>query len=361
VSTSRPDVSVVTVAHDVADARLHREVAALLRAGLTVEVIGLGDAAGGPSGADVRTSDRRGRARRLGAALTAPFQARGRVLLVLDPDVVPVARLRGLGRGRAVVADVHEDYADLARDRSWSSGAAGPVVRGVLSAVSRLAAGADLTVVADEHVPPGAARRRLVVRNLPDPAMLPAPAPREERPRALYVGDVRRSRGLDTMLETLELAPSWTLDVVGPVAAADQERLDRWRAASPAADRLRLHGRMPPEQAWALAAGAWAGLCLLDDTPAFRAAVPSKVYEYLACGLPAVVTDLPRQAALVREAGGGEVVASAAQAAATLERWAADPAQLDVLALSGRAWAERELSAAGYDELADLVRALARR
>ncbi|NUR30435.1 MAG: hypothetical protein HOV83_32045, partial [Catenulispora sp.] len=36
------DVSIITGGHDVADARLHRLAAALRRAGLAVEVIGLG-------------------------------------------------------------------------------------------------------------------------------------------------------------------------------------------------------------------------------------------------------------------------------------------------------------------------------
>lgn len=328
--------------------------------GLRVEVLALGDPAAGPSEALVRTHQRRGAAGRASDALLRPWTAHGRVIVVLDPDAVPVARLAGAVLRRPVVVDVHEDYAALARDRSWSSGAAGPVVRGVLSGVTRLSRGAALTVVADEQVPPYSARHRLVVRNLPDTAMLPAPAPRSAEPRALYVGDVRRSRGLFAMLDTLELAPSWTLDVVGPVAAADRPELDAWVVSSPAATRVRFHGRRPPREAWALASGAWAGLSLLEATPAFLAAVPSKVYEYLACGLAAVVTPLPRQAELVTAAGAGAVVASPTAAAAVLESWAADPALVEPLSAAARAWADRELSSAGYDELAARVAALAR-
>ena len=344
----------------MADARLHRQVAAFRRAGLRVEVLALGDPAAGPTDARVLTRPRRGAAGRASDALLRPWTAHGRVIVVLDPDAVPAARLAGAVLRRAVVVDVHEDYAELARDRSWSSGAAGPVVRGVLAGVTRLASGADLTVVADEQVPPRTARRRLVLRNLPDVSMLPSPAPRDPAPRALYVGDVRRSRGLFAMLETLERAPSWTLDVVGPVAAADQAALDAWLASSPAAARVRLHGRRPPAESWALASGAWAGLSLLEATPAFVAALPSKVYEYLACGLAAVVTPLPRQAELVRGAGTGAVVDSPAAAAEVLEAWAADPASLDPVAAAARSWADRELSGAAYDELAARVAALAR-
>ena len=48
-SGSGYDVSLVTSGHDVADARLHRLVAALTDSGLTVEVIGLGDPAAAPA------------------------------------------------------------------------------------------------------------------------------------------------------------------------------------------------------------------------------------------------------------------------------------------------------------------------
>jgi glycosyltransferase involved in cell wall biosynthesis len=323
-------------------------------------VLALGDPATGPQGSAVRTHPRRGGVGRAADALLRPWSARGRVIVVLDPDAVPAARAAGAVLRRPVVVDVHEDYAELARDRSWSSGAVGPVVRGVLSGVTRLSRGAALTVVADEQVPPASARQRLVLRNLPDLSMLPAPAPRDSAPRALYVGDVRASRGLFAMLDALELAVSWTLDVVGPVAAADEDELARRLAASPAAPRIRFHGRRPPVEAWALASGAWAGLSLLEPTPAFVAAVPSKVYEYLACGLAAVVSPLPRQAELVRAAAAGAVVGTAREAADVLERWAASPGLVEPLEAAARAWAARELGTSAYDDFAARVATLAR-
>jgi hypothetical protein len=72
------------------------------------------------------------------------------------------------------------------------------------------------------------------------------------------------------------------------------------------------------------------------------------------------VTPLPRQAELVRAAGAGAVVASAAAAAEVLESWAADPSLVEPLSRAARAWAARELTTAAYDELAARVAALAR-
>ncbi|GAB47083.1 glycosyltransferase [Mobilicoccus pelagius] len=339
------DVSILTSGHDVADARLHREAAALVAEGLSVEVLGLGDAADGPPDTTVRTWPRAGGVRRAGLAARMAAQAGGRVLVSLDPDSALAAHTAVLASGRELVVDVHEDYAALLADRAWASsfgGLAGRAGHEVVRAFQRIAGRAALTVVADEHVPPLRARRRLVLPNDPDVSMLPEPAEPEATPRALYIGDVRTSRGLLVMLAALRAAPTWRLDVVGPVAPADQDALDALLAAdTDLAARVTFHGRRPPREAWCLARGAWAGLLLLHDTPAFREALPSKVGEYLACGLPVVTTDLPRQAAVVRGSAGhgavgvvvpvGEDEAVGAAVAEHLRAWAADPASLHAM------------------------------
>jgi glycosyltransferase involved in cell wall biosynthesis len=358
----RPDVTIATSGHDVADGRLHREVEALSRAGLSVELLGLGDPAGAPAAASVRTWPRRGKVSRLLLATTLPWRARGRVLLTLDPDVVPVAWLRTrYGRWRLVV-DVHEDYLALLQDRPWARSFVGVGARMLVRVANLLAGQADLTVLADVHLPPERARHALVVPNIPVRSDVSSRTPLDPVPRAIYVGDVRRSRGLRTMLYAIEQAPGWSLDVVGPVAAVDREWLARWRATSPAAGRVRFHDRRPPRQAWSLARGAWAGLVLLDDTPAFRAAVPSKLYEYLANGLAVVATPLPRVQQIITQSGAGVTVSDAAEASATLRAWSADPdavAQRQQAALS---WARRNLDGMSpFDELAAAVRRLAGR
>jgi glycosyltransferase involved in cell wall biosynthesis len=165
------------------------------------------------------------------------------------------------------------------------------------------------------------------------------------------------------MFDAIRAAPGWLLDLVGPVAPADEDRLrsvlqdDRGLAA-----RVRLHGRLEPRASWALAQGAWAGLLLLDATQAFDPAVPTKLYEYLACGLPVLATPLTRQAALVRESGSGCVVADASEASEVLRRWADHPEEVTTLGERGRSWWETGgAGTAAYAELAARVGALAGR
>lgn len=324
-----------------------------------VEVIGLGDAADAPTGVtSVSTHPRAGLLRRLVDSLAIPWQAGGRVLFVIAPEMVPMAYVAAKVRRRRLVVDVYEDYAMLAHDRPFSRPARAAAVA-LVRVATALSARADLTSVADDHVPPNRARRRHVVQNLPDSSYLPSPREPEAQPRAVYIGDVRTTRGLRTMLDAIAAAPSWSLDIVGPVAPADQAWLDGWLASSPDAARVRLHGRLPPADAWRLAPGAWVGLSLLDDTPAFRDAVPSKVYEYAMAGLAVVATPLPRVVAMIRDLNIGVIVRDAAETAELLRSWAEDPAQLTAYRTAALAWSQaRSVAPSPYDVLAAEVAGL---
>lgn len=356
--TTRSDVGIVSAGHDVADARLHKIAAALTRQGLTVEVFGLGDPAGGPPGTRVVTSTRGSFARRALRAVSSPVRCRAKVLITLDPDVVPVARAVGALRGSKVVVDVHEDYARLLADRAWARGALGVGAKVLVRLSTRLAANADITSVVDHHIPPASARRRMVVENMPDVNLLHPADGTDPQPRAVYVGDLRESRGLFDMVEAVAKAPGWMLDLIGPVAPGDTERLRIRLADADVAGRVHLHGRQPPARAWTIAAGAWVGLIFLRETPAFREAMPTKLYEYLASGLAVLTTRLPRQAALVEQTGAGLVIGGVDEAAAALRRWSESRTELDILAKAARAWATGQQGASPYDKLAEAVAGL---
>ncbi len=358
-SALRPAVSILTTGHDLADARLHRVVGGLIRAGLTVEVLGLGGVSSGPAGAQCRSFKRGGLLRRALNAGLHPLRANGQVFLALDPDALLGARWIGALRRRLVVADVHEDYAALLRDRSWAQGIAGRVAAGLVGLATRAAAQVALTVVADDHVPPLVANRRMVVRNEPDLRLLGEVGVPDSQPRAVYVGDVRASRGLSSMLTLIQASPLWRLDVIGPLAAQDREWLTLALVIDhDLSDRVRMHGRLAPEQAWRVAAGAWVGLCLLEPTPAFRDAVPSKIYEYLAMGIIPLVTDLPRQRELIERASCGRVVADSTSAAASLAELVADPVARQQEASRGQDWARAHCQGRDYDHLATTIREL---
>jgi glycosyltransferase involved in cell wall biosynthesis len=102
-------------------------------------------------------------------------------------------------------------------------------------------------------------------------------------------------------------------------------------------------------------------MLLAQDTPAFREAVPTKLYEYLASGMAVLATPLPRVVPFVDGAGAGALVGDADDAARQLRAWANDPVALVSARRAALAWAEENLGGVSpWNELAARIAVLAR-
>ena len=337
-------ISLVSSADEVSDARLHRLCNALIKDGKSVQVIALGKAADAPAGVSFKKAvGGKKFIWRIIRDLTIPFQAKGDVVIVVAPDLLATSWLLCKLRGQKLVADVHEDYLQLLKDRSWAKGLIGFLAGIIARAASSIANGAALTTVADVHVPPLNAKNRLVVRNLPDESLITASGELSATPTAIYIGDIRSSRGLIKILEVAGLAPNWKFELIGSVAAADKDYVENWQGRSPAAKRVTFHGKLAPKQSWQFAKGAWVGLSLLDATPAFIDAVPSKLYEYLTSGLAVVTTDLPRSAKVISESNAGVIANTPSEIANALIKFESDKDYLNQLRSNGANWAKNNL------------------
>lgn len=340
---------ILSVAHDVADARVYRIVDRSLRRGFEVDVWARGNAAKGPPGARVRILTRRLRLARLFQVVRAP---RTDVLVVVDPDLFPLAlAARWARRAKIVVCDVHEDFGAVASDRSWIRPFLRPFVRSGVGFMLWCAARADITLVADTHVPPTAARNRHVVTN--DVAAFVRRANPPTPLRAVYVGDIRRSRGCFEIAEAVRASPPWSLDMVGPIA--DQGERVALEEIAAGCGRITLWGREDPHRSWEIAAQSSVGLCILDATPAFTETVPTKVYEYLASGMAVIASPLPRVRELLTETGAGVIASDRYELAAILRRWAEEPAEMATFRSASRSWAAELRDGDPLDAVLDMI------
>jgi glycosyltransferase involved in cell wall biosynthesis len=353
------NVLVVTTVHHPLDARIrNRQIDAMLRRGWQVTYVapaGDGVPVGGLERVVVRRAERR---RRLGALLDAAralrrASAQADVAIIHDPELLLIAWLARC----PVVFDVHEDVSKQVVDKKWLPAFVKPLARSMARLFDRRINDMPLMVAEEPYLErhPSA----VLVRNSFDFARLPAaPAPDLPRDRVVYLGAVTEPRGahlLDAVAADLPAGVS--MEVIGPVLPSLVGALPNLEAAGA------LRGRTSLAEGLERINGALAGLCLLQDRPNYRNSVPTKVLEYLACGIPVVATPLPHAKRILDESGAGIMVAfdDPSEVCSALERLQADPVAAQQMGERGREYARRYFDWADDEQrFIDLLEEVAR-
>ncbi|MCK9249363.1 MAG: glycosyltransferase [Solirubrobacteraceae bacterium] len=297
----------------VHDSRVRREATALVAAGHDVTVVEL---------APVDPADDLGFARR---SVLPPAWMRRRLprpayrsafllwfvrgVVAERPDVIHVhdaaMLLPGLVARRVTGAPVVYDTHELAtsvpyRDRWWARFVA------AIETVGIRRARATVTVsdgIADRLVDLyRLPERPTVVRNVTD--LRVGPPAYDVRRRlglpadariVLHQGAPAVGRGCDALVRAVPRLPDdVTVLFLGDGTADVTDRLRAIAAADGVADRVRFLPAAPLGDLLGLTAQATVGASLLEDTcENHRLALPNKVFEYLAAGIPFVASDLP--------------------------------------------------------------------
>jgi glycosyltransferase involved in cell wall biosynthesis len=89
------------------------------------------------------------------------------------------------------------------------------------------------------------------------------------------------------------------VELIGRVAEPFEAELARRQAD--AAYPLHASGYVPPRQGWAHMARCHVGLAVLASTPNNRMSYPTKIFEYMALGIPVITSNFPLYRAVVEE------------------------------------------------------------
>ena len=288
----------ITTVHPRFDIRIfQKECVTLQAAGYHVRLLvadGRGDAlAQGVEVYDVGSA--RGRLQRM---LILPFRAffRARALMpdiihIHDSELLPIALLFCL-LGFRTIYDSHEDLPRAILSKHWIN----PRLRSVIAWISErvenfCAARMSAVVAATPHI---AERFRSVQPNtvsvtnypvLPDTLL---PLIQSPEPRTfIYIGGIARQRAAREMLVAARLADARLL-LVGPFE--DQTLRDELMSMPEWANTEYL-GVVSHDKIFELMARALAGLLLFFPEPNHINAVPNKLFEYMAGGLPIISSD----------------------------------------------------------------------
>lgn len=262
-----------------------------------------------------------------------------------DFDTLPAGLLWGALRRRPVIYDAHEYYADLCKPRLRGPGG-GLLYRLIQLAERWCAARAGAVVTVDATL---AAiyrrmnRRVIVIGHYPNRALAETAAAAFSRAdlTLLYIGRLSEDRGLLIYVGILrrlrDQGVPARLRLVGAFTPPQEE--DRLREAMRGLEAaVEIVGWVPYGEMPAILRSADIGLSILQPLPRYVAALPVKLFEYMAAGLPVVASDFPAVAAIVNETHCGALVSPADEegAAAQIRQWWEHPDQARAVGENGR-------------------------
>lgn len=217
-----------------------------------------------------------------------------------DPELLPVGVLLKLVTRARIIYDVHEDVPQQILTKHWIPALLRKPLAVTFNAFEKLLARTmDAVVVATE----GIAEKfqgfaPVVIHNYPDLKMLPifvsGSSQRDERV-LVYAGGISRLRGAVEMVRALEYLNrdrKWNvrIDLIGRF---DPPELEQELQAMPGYRWIRYLGWLQPSEVYKYLQKADIGLVCLHPEPRYIEALPVKLFEYMAAGLPVVASNFP--------------------------------------------------------------------
>ena len=123
----------------------------------------------------------------------------------------------------------------------------------------------------------------------------------------LYQGAVNKGRGVDWAIDAMEWLEDCRLVIAGGGDLLEEMR--EYASGKPWKERIEFLGRLKPEELEPLTRQASVGLVMLEDMGlSYHFALPNRIGDFVAAGVPLVVSDLPEMAAVVRRFNIGAVM-----------------------------------------------------
>ena len=304
-------VCVLTSAHIAKDTRIYyKECRSLLAAGYQVTLIARD--AGEAAPADIEalvlpvSGGRFGRLLATVRMFLLALRVPAELYHLHDPDLLWVGAGLHLLRGKPVIYDVHELYAELVAVRSWIPRRLKPLFRWLVDGwerfFSRWMSAFVIVVEAQRQRFAGRGVPVVLLHNYPLRSIVPdaasLAAARFEPGAVLYIGDVTAARGIWVLLEAFAAVaqelPGGELWLVGRINdGALRQRLAEWLEAHALRDRVNVVGFVTHDQLGRYLSRASVGVVPYQNVSQYLWALPTKLFEYMACSVPSVVSDLP--------------------------------------------------------------------
>jgi glycosyltransferase involved in cell wall biosynthesis len=232
-----------------------------------------------------------------------------------DPELLPVAFALKLLFRKRIIYDAYEDFPAIAANKRSIPAFLRPLAAKMVSNAEFLAARLfDGVMTADSLTLRRLARRgksrKLVFYNFPNLDFFPPPRPCAKPFDIVYRGGLSERTGTYVLLDALRLLadrerPARLL-LVGYFddVLAERDLCDRVRFLG-LQSSVEIRGRLDHEEMADALSQARIGVSPLQSVPKFLVNLPVKIFEYWACGIPVVASDLPPMRPFFRNSKAG--------------------------------------------------------
>jgi glycosyltransferase involved in cell wall biosynthesis len=356
-SRRRPRPSDITLCHftaahtELKSRSLHRICAPLAQNGVRVRYVSPARTAHTPAIDFVWVPQPRSRVLRVllnGRLLRELLRAGAQIYHFQDPELLPLALALKLLFRKHVIYDAYEDFPSMARESQSIPLPFRRLSGRIVELAEWLAAHCfDGILTADPLTLRRLARtggsRKLVFSNFPNLEFFPAPSHASKPFDLVYRGGLSERAGTYDLLDAIRLLKlegrAIRLLLIGYFDDVSAESSLRARIHSLGlAPNVELRGRIPHEEMAFALSQARIGVCPLRANSKFCLNIPVKVFEYWACGLPVVASDLPPIRPYFRTARAGLLFkqADAAHLASSLSSLLNNPDAAKAMGQNGR-------------------------
>lgn len=300
---TKRSIAVISTVHATYDTRIfYKQIDSLRRC---YHVIYLSPVSGAPEQDWIvplyKSSSKLGRLRTHLSLIMRLRSIKADLYLLHDPELLPLGIVMS-ALGKRIVWDMHEDtYNDILTKSYLAPAMRRQVARAYMflqSLAYRVLKGFILAEDSYSHYFVGSTKT-CVVHNYPLLNRLSEVGEVVKQPASLvYIGSIAVNRGVYQLLETVAKLttriPAVRLILIGPFADSALEQkvriLIRERGIE---NNVEIRGPIKNLEAYPVVAQCMVGMALLLPEPNYTKSLPTKMFEYMALGLPVVVSDFP--------------------------------------------------------------------
>lgn len=338
--------------HIRSDVRVfYKQCVSLEKAGYKVHLV-VADSKGNELKNGVRIHDigkAKGRLQRmLSAPLKLFFKAlalRANIYQIHDPELIPLAIALKLFTRKPVIYDIHECYPEMFLHKEYLKPWQGKLLSLGIRLLEKLAISIlDRGIAATEHIA-GQFKDVFILHNYPllsEWQSVPESPERHNKSDICYLGNITRERGITQLIRALEYVDC-TLHLAGGYEPPSyREELINL----PGFSKVKEYGYINRAQAAELLGSCALGVVLFDKSPNHLYSLSTKMFEYMAAGLPILVSDLPANMKLLDSAACGRYIdpSEPQEIAKAIKELLNDPAALAEMGAKGKELINTRLS-----------------